>query len=175
MRASRSATPQATEVLRQPCQQVAVRRRGRASRARHVLVKTKAEAAKVRALLAADNTDANWKKVAKQYSIDPGSKDSGGTSGIFRQGPHGQAVRRRQPSRSRSTRSRGRSRRSTAGTSSRSPRRRRAALRPSPRPRTPSSSSSSTRSRRLPGTPGSSRRSRTPASCAPQGASIPPC
>ena len=32
--------------------------------ARHVLVKTKAEAEEVRALLEADNSDANWKKVA---------------------------------------------------------------------------------------------------------------
>ena len=54
--------------------------------ARHVLVKTKAEAEKVRALLAADNTDANWKKVAKQYSIDPGSKNSGGSLGNFPKG-----------------------------------------------------------------------------------------
>jgi len=45
---------------------------------RHVLVKTKAEAEKVRKLLAADNSDANWAKVAKQYSTDPGSKNSGG-------------------------------------------------------------------------------------------------
>jgi foldase protein PrsA len=51
--------------------------------ARHVLVKTKAEAEKVRALLAADNTDAGWKKVAKEFSIDPGSKDTGGSLGSF--------------------------------------------------------------------------------------------
>ena len=49
--------------------------------ARHVLVKTKAEAEKVQKLLAADNSDANWKKVAKQYSIDPGSKNNGGSLG----------------------------------------------------------------------------------------------
>ena len=54
--------------------------------ARHVLVKTKAEAEKVRALLEADNTDANWKKVAAQYSTDPGSKDSGGSLGNFPKG-----------------------------------------------------------------------------------------
>ena len=48
---------------------------------RHVLVKTKAQADKVRALLAANNTDANWKKVAKQYSTDPGTKDAGGSLG----------------------------------------------------------------------------------------------
>ncbi len=45
---------------------------------RHVLVKTKAEAETVRALLEADPSDANWKKVAKKYSEDPGSKDNGG-------------------------------------------------------------------------------------------------
>jgi parvulin-like peptidyl-prolyl isomerase len=54
--------------------------------ARHVLVKTKAEAEKVRALLEADNTDANWKKVAAQYSIDPGSKNNGGGLGNFAKG-----------------------------------------------------------------------------------------
>jgi foldase protein PrsA len=54
--------------------------------ARHVLVKTKAAADKVRALLAADNTDANWAKVAKQYSVDPGSKNNGGTLGTFPKG-----------------------------------------------------------------------------------------
>jgi foldase protein PrsA len=51
--------------------------------ARHILVKTEAEAAKVKALLEADNTDANWKAVAKQYSTDPGSKNSGGDLGTF--------------------------------------------------------------------------------------------
>jgi foldase protein PrsA len=51
--------------------------------ARHVLVKTKAEAEKVKALLQADNTDAGWKAVAKQYSIDPGTKNSGGALGTF--------------------------------------------------------------------------------------------
>ena len=54
--------------------------------ARHVLVKTKAEAKKVRALLEADNSDANWKKVAAEYSTDPGSKDSGGDLGNFPKG-----------------------------------------------------------------------------------------
>jgi parvulin-like peptidyl-prolyl isomerase len=48
---------------------------------RHVLVKTKSLALKVQKLLAADNTDANWQKVAKQYSIDPGTKNSGGSLG----------------------------------------------------------------------------------------------
>ena len=66
-------------------QQVAVRR-ARDVDARHVLVKTKAEAEKVRALLEADNSDANWKKVAKKYSTDPGSKDNGGSLGNFPKG-----------------------------------------------------------------------------------------
>ncbi|MEI6727982.1 MAG: SurA N-terminal domain-containing protein, partial [Actinomycetes bacterium] len=51
--------------------------------ARHVLVKTKAEALKVQKLLAANNTDANWAKVAKQYSTDPGTKAKGGDLGSF--------------------------------------------------------------------------------------------
>jgi parvulin-like peptidyl-prolyl isomerase len=54
--------------------------------ARHVLVKTKAEALKVRKLLVADNTDANWQKVAKQYSIDPSNKNTGGSLGNFPRG-----------------------------------------------------------------------------------------
>jgi foldase protein PrsA len=54
--------------------------------ARHILVKTKAEAEKVRALLEANNTDANWKKVAKQYSTDTGSKNNGGSLGNFPKG-----------------------------------------------------------------------------------------
>jgi parvulin-like peptidyl-prolyl isomerase len=54
--------------------------------ARHVLVKTKAEADKVRALLEADNTDANWKKVAAEYSTDTGSKSNGGSLGNFPKG-----------------------------------------------------------------------------------------
>ena len=54
--------------------------------ARHVLVNTKAEAQKVQRLLTADNSDANWNKVAKQYSIDPGSKDKGGSLGSFPKG-----------------------------------------------------------------------------------------
>jgi|GEM_PF-1081855 len=48
---------------------------------RHVLVETKAEAEEARKLLAADSSDANWKKVAKEYSTDPGSKDNGGDLG----------------------------------------------------------------------------------------------
>ena len=54
--------------------------------ARHILVKTKAEAEKVRALLEADNTDANWKKVAAKYSTDTGSKNNGGSLGNFPKG-----------------------------------------------------------------------------------------
>ena len=53
---------------------------------RHVLVKTKAEAEKVRALLLANSSDANWKKVAKQYSTDPGTKATGGSLGPISQG-----------------------------------------------------------------------------------------
>ena len=53
---------------------------------RHVLVKTKAEALKVQALLAADNTTANWIKVAKQYSTDTGTKSSGGNLGPIHKG-----------------------------------------------------------------------------------------
>ncbi len=58
--------------------------------ARHILVKTKADAEKVRALLVANNTDANWKAVAAKYSIDPGSKNSGGELGSF---PRGRMVK----------------------------------------------------------------------------------
>ena len=48
---------------------------------RHVLVKAKATALTVQELLTADPSDANWKKVAKKYSIDPGSKNNGGDLG----------------------------------------------------------------------------------------------
>jgi parvulin-like peptidyl-prolyl isomerase len=58
--------------------------------ARHVLVKTEAEAEEVRAMLEADNSDANWKKVAKEFSTDPGSKDAGGSLGNF---PRGRMVK----------------------------------------------------------------------------------
>jgi parvulin-like peptidyl-prolyl isomerase len=54
--------------------------------ARHVLVKTKAEALAVQRALEADSSDANWKKVAKKYSIDPGSKGTGGSLGSFPKG-----------------------------------------------------------------------------------------
>ena len=54
--------------------------------ARHVLASSKAEALKVEKLLAADPSDANWKKVAAKYSIDPGSKDKGGELGTFGKG-----------------------------------------------------------------------------------------
>ena len=89
---------------------------------RHVLVKTKAEAETVRALLAANNTDAEWAKVAKQYSTDPGSKKNGGSLGTVEPRPDGRPVRQGR------LRAQARhdlacpSSRSTAGTSSRSPR-----------------------------------------------------
>jgi foldase protein PrsA len=54
--------------------------------ARHVLVKSKADALKVQALLEADNSDANWATVAKKYSIDPGTKTKGGDLGSFPKG-----------------------------------------------------------------------------------------
>lgn len=54
--------------------------------ARHVLVNSKAEALKVQKLLTADPSTANWLKVAKQYSIDPGSKSKGGDLGSFPKG-----------------------------------------------------------------------------------------
>ena len=53
---------------------------------RHVLVKTKAEAETVRALLVADNTNANWAKVAKKYSTDTATKNSGGSLGAIQKG-----------------------------------------------------------------------------------------
>jgi foldase protein PrsA len=53
---------------------------------RHVLVKTKAEAEKVYALLKADNTDSGWAKVAKKYSIDTATKNSGGALGAIHKG-----------------------------------------------------------------------------------------
>ncbi len=58
--------------------------------ARHVLVKTKALALKVEALLKANNTSANWAKVAKKYSIDTGTKNLGGSLGTF---PRGRMVK----------------------------------------------------------------------------------
>jgi len=53
---------------------------------RHILVKTRAQALQVRALLVADDTDANWDKVAEKYSIDPGTKNSGGDLGAITRG-----------------------------------------------------------------------------------------
>ena len=47
---------------------------------RHILVKTRAEALRVRALLLANDTNADWAKVAREFSIDPGSKDAGAAS-----------------------------------------------------------------------------------------------
>ncbi len=46
--------------------------------ARHMLVKTKAEALHVRALLVANPSDAGWAEVAKLYSIDKATRDRGG-------------------------------------------------------------------------------------------------
>ena len=54
--------------------------------ARHILADTKAKALKAQKLLAADSSDANWKKVAAAYSVDPGSKDKGGDLGAFPKG-----------------------------------------------------------------------------------------
>jgi foldase protein PrsA len=53
---------------------------------RHVLVKTKAQAEKVYALLKAHNTNAEWAKVARQYSIDTATKNSGGALGAIHKG-----------------------------------------------------------------------------------------
>ncbi|MGO8683294.1 MAG: peptidylprolyl isomerase [Thermoleophilia bacterium] len=53
---------------------------------RHVLVSTLAEAQKVRALLVANPSNANWKVVAAKYSIDTGSKNSGGSLGAIQPG-----------------------------------------------------------------------------------------
>ncbi len=53
---------------------------------RHVLVKTKAQAETVYALLKANNTDAEWAKVAKKYSIDTATKSSGGSLGAIHKG-----------------------------------------------------------------------------------------
>ncbi len=53
---------------------------------RHILVKSKAQADMVRALLAADPSNANWNKVAKKYSTDPGTKSTGGNLGPISQG-----------------------------------------------------------------------------------------
>jgi peptidyl-prolyl cis-trans isomerase C len=40
----------------------------------------------VRALLVASDTDANWDKVAEEYSIDPGTKNGGGDLGSITRG-----------------------------------------------------------------------------------------
>ena len=89
---------------------------------RHILLKTKAQAEKVRALLVANNTDANWAKLAKKYSQDAGTKNSGGDLGAVTQGQMKRRPSTRRRSRSRWARSRSPSRARTAGTSSRSPR-----------------------------------------------------
>ncbi len=53
---------------------------------RHVLVKTKVEALRVRALLVADPSNADWARVAKRYSIDKATKDKGGDLGAVTPG-----------------------------------------------------------------------------------------
>jgi parvulin-like peptidyl-prolyl isomerase len=53
---------------------------------RHILVKDKATAEKIAGQLQADPSDANWKKLAKQYSIDDTNKDKGGDLGALVQG-----------------------------------------------------------------------------------------
>ena len=53
---------------------------------RHILLKTKAQAEKIRALLVAHDTDANWAKLAKKYSQDAGTKSNGGDLGAVSQG-----------------------------------------------------------------------------------------
>ena len=105
--------------------------------ARHVLVKTKAEADnKVRDLLEADNSDANWEKVAAEYSTDPGSKDAGGSLGNFPKGRMVKAFEDVAFGLEVGEGLRSRSRRSSATTSSRSPRRPPAARRPLKRHKT---------------------------------------
>ena len=53
---------------------------------RHVLVKTRAQAETVYALLKAHDTNAEWAKVAKRYSIDTATKNSGGALGAIHKG-----------------------------------------------------------------------------------------
>jgi foldase protein PrsA len=55
-------------------------------KARHVLVADAKTAATVMAKLKANPSDANWTAVAKQYSVDPSSKDKGGELGYFGRG-----------------------------------------------------------------------------------------
>ena len=67
----------------------------------------------------ADNSAANWKKVAAQFSTDPTSKDKGGLRTDVVTGLLPAAARRRRSSRPRPARFRGRSRPPPASTSSR--------------------------------------------------------
>lgn len=48
--------------------------------ARMIVTKEKAEADKVKAMLDEDDSSANWKKLAKRFSTDPATKQSGGLS-----------------------------------------------------------------------------------------------
>ena len=108
---------------------------------RHILVKTKAQAEKVRALLVRNNTDANWAKLAKKYSHRSRHQEQRRRPGSGHQGPDGQPALRQGGLRAQGgRRSRSPSRARTAGTSSRSPRSTRPPPRPSPRPRRRSSS-----------------------------------
>ena len=53
---------------------------------RHILVKDKATAEKIARELRADPSDANWKKLAKQYSVDEISAKKGGDLGPVQKG-----------------------------------------------------------------------------------------
>jgi parvulin-like peptidyl-prolyl isomerase len=53
---------------------------------RHVLVKTRAQALRVRAMLLAKPSNANWSKAAKRYSLDKATKDKGGSLGAITPG-----------------------------------------------------------------------------------------
>jgi len=54
--------------------------------AKHILVPSQALALKIQKMLQANNTPAEWAKLAKQYSIDPGTKNKGGDLGSFASG-----------------------------------------------------------------------------------------
>jgi len=75
---ARQVTPQTVRALYD--RQVAILKSSDEIRARHILVKTRAEARAVAARLAAGEA---FDAVAKEVSIDPGSKDKGGDLGYF--------------------------------------------------------------------------------------------